>query len=183
MKIMKKERKSNDKQIILINYDVEDKYTFEFDYKKTSKQIAKKVFETECLSYDFSFNLSVVDKAMIKKINKEQRNINRITDVLSFPNISFKKPSDFSLYIKDGVYDISILDMTTKTIFLGDVVMCYDKVLSQSIMYNHSIKREFSFLLVHSLLHLLGYDHMNIKDERKMCKKQDDILISLNILR
>jgi probable rRNA maturation factor len=180
---MKKERKSNAKQIIKINYDIEDKYTFEFDYKRLSRQITKKVFELECLDYDFSYNLSLVDKTIIKKINKEQRDINLITDVLSFPNISFKKPSDFRSYIKDGVYDISILDMTTKTIFLGDVVICYDKILSQSIMYKHSVKREFSFLLVHSLLHLLGYDHMNIKDERKMFKKQEDILNSLNILR
>jgi probable rRNA maturation factor len=118
----------------------------------------------------------------IKKINKENRNINKITDVLSFPNIDFKKPSNFKRYVKDDVYDVSILDMTTKTIFLGDVVMCYDKILYQSKMYDHSIKREYSFLLVHSLLHLLGYDHMDIKDERKMFKKQDEILDSLNII-
>ena len=61
--------------------------------------------------------------------------------------------------------------------------MCYDKILSQSKLYNHSIKREYSFLLVHSLLHLLGYDHIDIKDERKMFKKQDEILDSLNIIK
>ena len=61
--------------------------------------------------------------------------------------------------------------------------MCHDKILEQSKLYNHSIKREYSFLLVHSLLHLLGYDHMDIKDERKMFKKQDEILDSLNIIK
>ena len=61
--------------------------------------------------------------------------------------------------------------------------MCYDKIISQSSMYNHSVKREYSFLLVHSLLHLLGYDHINIKDERKMFEKQDEVLNALNIIR
>lgn len=179
MKIMKIERKNK----IIINFDVSDKYIFEFDYKSLAKKITKKLLELENLHYDFSYNLSIVDKLTIKKINKENRNINKITDVLSFPNIDFKKPSSFKAYIKDDVCDVSILDLTTKTIFLGDVVMCYDKILEQSKLYNHSIKREYSFLLVHSLLHLLGYDHMDIKDERKMFKKQDEILDSLNIIK
>ena len=176
---MKIERKNK----IIINFDVSDKYVFEFDYKSLAKKITKKLLELENLNYDFSYNLSIVDKLTIKKINKENRNINKITDVLSFPNIDFKKPSSFKGYVKDDVYDVSILDLTTKTIFLGDVVMCYDKILDQSKLYNHSIKREYSFLLVHSLLHLLGYDHMDIKDERKMFKKQDEILDSLNIIK
>lgn len=176
---MKAERKNK----IIINFDVSDKYTFEFDYKKLAKKVTKQLLETEKINYDISYNLSVVDKSTIKKINKENRNINRITDVLSFPNIDFKKPSDFKRYIKNDVYDVSILDLSTKTIFLGDVVMCYDKIIAQSKLYNHSIKREYSFLLLHSLLHLLGYDHIDIKDERKMFKKQDEILDSLNIIK
>ena len=179
MKTMKKERKNK----IVINYDTNEKYSFKFDYKNLSKKISKRVFEIEDLDYDFSYNLSIVGKNVIKRINKEQRGKNQTTDVLSFPNIEFKKPSSFRPYIKNDVYDISILDLTTKTIFLGDVVMCYDKIISQSIEYNHSIKREFSFLLVHSLLHLLGYDHIDIRDEKKMFKKQDEILDSLNIKR
>lgn len=174
--------KTKRKNKIIINFDVGDKYIFEFDYKSLAKKITKKLFELENLNYDFSYNLSIVDKLTIKKINKENRNINKITDVLSFPNIDFKKPSSLKRYVKDDDYDVSILDLTTKTIFLGDVVMCYDKILYQSKMYDHSIKREYSFLLVHSLLHLLGYDHMDIKDERKMFKKQDEILDSLNII-
>ncbi len=176
---MKVERKSK----IIINFDVNDKYTFDFDYKILAKKISKRLIEIENIDYDISYNLLIVDKAKIKKINKEYRNLNKITDVLSFPNIDFKKPSNFKYYIKDDIYDISILDLSTKTIFLGDVVMCYDKILSQSKLYNHSIKREYSFLLVHSLLHLLGYDHIDIKDERKMFKKQDEILDSLNIIK
>ena len=179
MKIMKIERKNK----IIINFDVSDKYVFEFDYKSLAKKITKKLLELENLNYDFSYNLSIVDKLTIKKINKENRNINKITDVLSFQKKKKKKPSSFKGYVKDDVYDVSILDLTTKTIFLGDVVMCYDKILDQSKLYNHSIKREYSFLLVHSLLHLLGYDHMDIKDERKMFKKQDEILDSLNIIK
>ena len=179
MKIMKREKRNK----ILIYFDISDKYSFDFDYKKLAIKISKKIFELENIDYDISFNLSIVDKNEIKRINKEQRDINKITDVLSFPNIEFNKPSNFKSFIKEDVYDISILDLTTKTIFLGDVVICYDKIISQSVMYNHSVKREFSFLLVHSLLHLLGYDHMNVKEEQIMFRKQDEILNELNIVR
>ena len=171
------------KSKIIIKYETLNSFVFEFNYKTLSKKISRKLFEYLDLNYDFSYNILVVDKKNIKKINKEQRNINKITDVLSFPNIEFKKPSMFSTFIKKDIYDISILDLTTNTIFLGDVVMCHDKVISQSITYNHSVKREYSFLLLHSLLHLLGYDHTNVKDERKMFKIQDDVLNSLNIVR
>lgn len=179
MIIMKAEKRSK----IIISFDVSDKYIFEFDYKALSKKIAKKLFEIENIHYDISCNLSIVDKLKIKKVNKKYRNLNKITDVLSFPNVDLKKPSNFKEYIYDDIYDVSILDLTTKTIFLGDIVMCYDKIISQSKLYNHSVKREFSFLLVHSLLHLLGYDHIKINDEKKMFKKQDIILDSLNIIK
>lgn len=179
MRIMKKERKSR----VIISFNVSDKYTFDFDYKNLAKRISRRIFEIENVDYDISYNLSIVDKKEIRMINKEHRGINKITDVLSFPNIDFKRPSNFKGLIKNDAIDVSIIDLTSKTIFLGDVVMCYDKIIEQSDMYNHSIKREYSFLLVHSLLHLLGYDHIDIKDERKMFKKQDDVLNSLNIYR
>ena len=169
--------------MIIINIDTNDKYDLGFDINILSKKLAKKVFEIEKLPYDFSINLSIVDSRKIKKINKEYRSIDSVTDVLSFPNIDFKKPSSFSQFINNGVYDVSIIDLNTKTIFLGDIVICYQKILSQSKKYNHSIKREFSFLFVHSLLHLLGYDHESKREEELMFDKQELILDTLKIYR
>ena len=167
--------------MIKISYNDINKYSFDFDIKILSKKLLKKILEIEKITYDISINLSIVNSSEIKKINKEYRGINSSTDVLSFPNIDFKKPSSFSKFINNGVYDVSIIDLNTKTIFLGDIVICYQKVLSQK--YNHSIKREFSFLFVHSVLHLLGYDHGNQKQEKIMFEKQELVLDSLKIYR
>lgn len=197
----------------MIKIDImnENEYTLPFDEKRLSKKIAEKVFEVENISYDFSFTISIVSNKKIKSINNKMRGINKSTDVLSFPNIDLKRPSDIKKYIKikkksnadnmelksrkinsqkvlhnqkkEILIDLSIMDMESKTIFLGDVVISYETMLKQAKDYGHSIKREYSFLLTHSLLHLLGYDHMVKKDENKMFKKQRLVLSSLSINR
>lgn len=169
--------------MIKINVFKDKDYDFGFNIDILAKRIAKEVFLVERIKYDTSFNLSIVKSLTIKKINKENRGIDKVTDVLSFPNIDFDKPSNLKQFVSKDAIDVSIIDLNTKTIFLGDVMMCYDKVISQSKEYGHSIKREFAFLLVHSLLHLLGYDHIKKKDEKIMFEKQEKILKSLNIVR
>lgn len=164
-----------------INYD--RVYEFDFDEKKLLSRIAKAVFVSEGLPYDFSFNVNIVSKPRIRTINKKMRGIDKATDVLSFPNINFKKPSKFSDFITNDDIDVSVIDLTNKTIFLGDIVLCYDVLIKQAKEYMHSIKREYAFLIVHSLLHLLGYDHIKPKDEKIMLKKQDAILDGLKIYK
>ena len=174
----------------------DNKYKFEFNEAVLSKKISKKIFEIEKLPYDFSFTINLVSKSKIKSINKKTRGIDKYTDVLSFPNIDFTKPSNFKNYVKSyykkvkqtikkeyEIIDLSIVDVQSKTIFLGDVVICFDILLKQAKEFGHSIKREYSFLLTHSLLHLLGYDHMIKSDEKKMFEKQDLILNELKITR
>lgn len=186
----------------MIKIDIinENEYTLPFDEKRLSKKIAQKVFEVENISYDFSFTISIVSNKKIKSINKKMRGIDKSTDVLSFPYINFDKPSNFKKYIKTKriilisnwkesiikpkyIIDPSIMDIDSNTIYLGDIVISYDTMIKQAKDYGHSIKREYSFLLTHSLLHLLGYDHMVKKDENKMFKKQELILSSLSINR
>lgn len=167
--------------MIKINYDTCVKLKYDFDVILLSKKIANTIFKLERIDYDFSLNLVFVTKNVIKSINKKERNINKVTDVLSFPNIEFLKPSGFSKFITKKEIDVSIIDLNTNTIFLGDIVICKDIMEKQAIAYAHSIKREFSFLFTHSLLHLLGYDHMNKKDEKIMFDKQDKILEMLKI--
>lgn len=112
---------------------------------------------------DAYFNVIIVDNDNIHKINKEYRNIDRQTDVITF-----------------ALEDDKQIDVPGLRV-LGDIYISYDKVISQAKEYGHSIKRELCFLGVHGLLHLLGYDHMNKEDEEKMFKLQKELLDSYGI--
>ena len=109
------------------------------------------------------FNVIIIDNDSIHKINKEYRGIDRPTDVITFALEDDKK-----------------ID-TPEVRILGDIYISYDKVISQAQEYGHSTKRELCFLGVHGLLHLLGYDHMNKKDEEKMFSLQKELLDSYGI--
>ena len=111
------------------------------------------------------FSIIFVSEAEIKKINKEYRNIDKITDVISFA---------FEDNAKNVYNDIRIL---------GDIYICIPRMISQAREYGHSEKRELSFLTVHGLLHLLGYDHQNINDEKIMFGLQEMILNDADIKR
>lgn len=109
------------------------------------------------------FNVIIIDNDSIHKINKEYRGIDRPTDVITFALEDNKK-----------------ID-TPEVRILGDIYISYDKVISQAKEYGHSTKRELCFLGVHGLLHLLGYDHMNKKDEEEMFSLQKELLDSYGI--
>lgn len=163
--------------MIIINFDnnkIEGK-----NISNITKKTINEVLNVEKINYDISVNISIVSKNIIKKINNKHRNINKITDVLSFPNISFNKPSSFKKYVGKDYIDVSIIDLNNNTIFLGDIIVCEDKVISQAKKIGHSSYREYIFLIIHSMLHLLGYDHINNKDEKIMIDKQKKILFNL----
>ena len=128
------------------------------------KDFLYKVCEDEKLN-NVVFNVIIVDNNKIHEINKEYRNIDRETDV-----ISFALEDDKSFNISDFR-------------LLGDIYISIDKAKSQSIEYGHSLKRELYFLAVHGLLHLLGYDHMEKEDEEVMFGKQEEILSRYDIVR
>lgn len=111
------------------------------------------------------FNIIFVDNNKIRDINKKYRNIDDYTDVISFA-------------LED--YDKSLFEGFR---ILGDIYISLNKVEEQSKVYNHSYERELSFLIIHGLLHLLGYDHMNEKDQKKMFNKQEEILNGYGIKR
>ena len=112
---------------------------------------------------DALVNIIIVDNEEIKKINKEYRNIDNVTDVISFAleDVEFKTP--FRI--------------------LGDIYISYEKVKEQALKYEHSEKRELYFLATHGLLHLLGYDHMNEKEEKIMFDLQKELLDKYDIKR
>ena len=126
-----------------------------FDIKKYYKKTLKALD----LKDGFNASLIIVGKNKIRSINRDYRNKDKETDVISFANI-------------DSI-DYDFLD---GTINLGDIFINVDRVLSQAKKYKHSVKREFVFLFVHGLLHLFGYDHMNKKDEKKMFELQERIV-------
>ena len=111
------------------------------------------------------FNIIIVDNKKIHEINKEYRNVDRETDVISFA-------------MEDNM-DVTYIDFR----LLGDIYISIDKCYSQAIEYGHSNVREICFLATHGVLHLLGYDHMELDDEVKMFKLQDELLDGFDIKR
>lgn len=111
---------------------------------------------------DLSIQIDTPDR--IRKLNRQFRNIDRVTDVLTFPAWEGEDPLS-----GDG--------------YLGDIMICYERASEQAIEYGHSLRRELAFLAVHGVLHLLGYDHMNEQDDLVMRTKQTAILNEMGLGR
>ena len=126
-------------------------------------------------------SLLFVDNDEIKEINNETRNIDKETDVLSFPMLEYSENRVFKEQYKD--YKFSASDLDGDELVLGDIVLSLEKALEQSKEYNHSFEREASYLVIHSVLHLLGYDHMEEDEKKIMRSREEDILNKLNITR
>ncbi len=143
-------------------------------------RIAACVAEYEKCPYDISVNMLITNGEGIRTFNREYRDIDSETDVLSFPCVDYESPSDFSLVKQDPV---SYIDQESGELMLGDIMINAERVIAQAGQYGHSIKREYAFLITHSMLHLFGYDHENKEDETVMFEKQDRILDILGIFR
>lgn len=113
-------------------------------------------------------------------MNRNFRGIDRPTDVLSFPLLNYDTPSDFSAAEEE---EADSFDPESGELMLGDIVLSGDKILEQAEAYGHSVKREFAFLVAHSMLHLCGYDHMTEEEAKEMERRQEEILQSLSITR
>lgn len=115
----------------------------------------------------------------IHQMNKEHRGIDRPTDVLSFPMVEYEEAGQFD-FLEDQ-YDC--FHPETGELLLGDIVISKDRVIAQAEEYGHEIKREYAFLIAHSMLHLFGYDHMEEEERKTMERMQNEILNALNIVR
>ena len=152
---------------------------FGFDLEKTAKTVINGALDYEKFPYECEVSISIVDGDTIKELNKNFRNIDKVTDVLSFPMLNYKAQGDFS----DVGDDNDTISPESGEIILGDIVLCKEKVLAQAEEYGHSVRREYSFLIAHSMLHLMGYDHIDDNERQIMEKKQEEILESVNITR
>ena len=153
----------------LVYKDVEEKK----EYKEVIEKVLTKCFEEEKLENSKLYiTVTLTNPENIRKINKEYRNIDRATDVLSFP--MFEK-DELEEKIKKN--DFKHIDV------LGDLVISIEKVQEQAKEYGHSFERELSYMLVHGFYHLMGYDHIKEEDKKKMRPKEEKILNDLKILR
>lgn len=162
-----------------VNIDYEAEKQLDVDYEALTKQIMEKILNTEDCPYEACVSLVITDSEEIRRVNREFRSIDSPTDVLSFPMIPFETPADYSIIEEDDSY----FDMESGEMLLGDIMINVDRVYSQAEEFGHSRKREFCFLFAHSILHLLGYDHMELKEASVMENKQAEALASLGITR
>ncbi len=153
---------------------------FDFDCEALALQVAEAVTEAEGCPYACQVNVLLTDNAGIMDFNSQYRGIAKETDVLSFPNIDFPKESDFSL-VEDAAADC--FDPDSGELILGDIILSADRIISQAAEYGHSPKREFAFLVAHSMFHLCGYDHVEEAERLCMEEKQEAILQALGIAR
>ena len=152
----------------------------DFDYEEVIKTVISKTLETENCPYETEVNVLLTGNEEIHEANKEFRGIDRPTDVLSFPMVDYDFPSDFS-YVEENPE--SYINPETDELLLGDIMISVDKVYEQANEYGHSREREFAFLIAHSMLHLLGYDHIDEEERKVMEEKQEAILDALGITR
>ena len=134
-----------------------------FPIEETVEQVATAVLDMEGCPYEIQLNVLLTDN-----------------DGMSFPNLDFDEPGDFEIS-EDREADY--FDPDTGELILGDIIISVDRVKEQAESYGHSQKREFAFLVAHSMLHLCGYDHMEEDEAKVMEAKQEQVLASLGITR
>ena len=145
------------------------------EIESTIKKVIEASLEYENCDFDAEVSVTIVDNEAIREINNETRNIDAPTDVLSFPMLYFDE---------DGNIIDSDFDMDGDVLVLGDIVISAERAKTQAEEFGHSFLREMAFLTVHSMLHLLGYDHVDDPEgEKIMFAKQEEILDKLGITR
>lgn len=153
---------------------------FPFPIEEVVETVTSEVLTSENCPFETHVNVLLTDNEGIRRYNREYREIDKPTDVLSFPNVDFESPSDFQAAEKNRV---SCFDPDSGALMMGDIVISVDKVKEQADAYGHSEKREFAFLVAHSMLHLCGYDHMEPEEAGVMKKKQITALRNIGITR
>ena len=144
-------------------------------------EVCDVALKDEEVTIPYQISLLFVDNNEIREINNETRGIDKVTDVLSFPMLDYPENMVFKNVYKNKKFNEIYLD--GEELVLGDMVLSLERAKEQSIEYNHSFEREVCYLVVHSILHLLGYDHMNDEDKAKIRTREEEILGKLNIKR
>ena len=140
-------------------------------YGETMKKALSVILAKEGIDEEGAeVSVSFVTPEEIQSLNRDYRNVDRVTDVLSFPQF-------------DSVDDLIDMQEETGVAELGDVVICMDRAMEQAEEFGHPLKREVIYLFVHSILHLLGYDHMEEEEKAEMRAREDEVMGELGITR
>ncbi len=162
-----------------IHFECDEGYEYGESYKELIEKVVVAALDYEKCPYEAEVNVVLTGDEEIHQVNKEFRNIDRPTDVLSFPMIDYEAPSQF-----DELEDyMEYFNPETGELILGDIMISLEKAKEQAEEYNHSMEREVAFLTAHSMLHLCGYDHMEDEERLVMEDKQREILKELGITR
>ena len=154
---------------------IENESRVQFDFTgidKVIKKAVRTVMEDKKIPEELDVNVLLTVPSVIRSVNRELRENDSVTDVLSFPYFEYKKPGKFTAKIKKGEENI-----------LGDIMICSQKIKEQAKKYGHSQKRELAFLIVHSMLHLIGYDHIEEADAKIMQTEEKRLMDILKISR
>ncbi len=153
---------------IIIDKEIDDllESYFDFDLNVLSFEIIRETLVLENVPENVEVSILLVDNEQIQELNSKHRKKDMPTDVLSFPLLN-----EFDNLAEEDI------------IYLGDIVISVERAMEQAKEYGHSFKREIGFLIAHSILHLLGYDHMTDEDEKFMIEKQDEILNNIGLRR
>lgn len=162
--------------------NIENEYLCEIsmDYLHIIHDIVDAAINYVKCPYDIEVNVLLTDNEGIQEINRDNRGIDRPTDVLSFPMIDFQIPEEFALVEE---HPEEYFDQDTGALNLGDIVISMDKVYEQAREFGHSPERELAFLVAHSMLHLSGHDHEEEAEQLIMEARQEEILQSKGYTR
>ncbi len=162
-----------------ITYENDSGLFFDFPEEELAAATVNAALLAEEFPYEAQVSILLVTEQEIQRINSQTRGIDAPTDVLSFPMIEYSLPGEYAKIEEEP----DNFDPDTGEALLGDVIVCAGRVKEQALLYGHSEKREFCFLILHSILHLLGYDHMEEEDAACMEEKQRHILRNMQIFR
>ena len=151
----------------------------QLDYVAKAKEVIEAVLDFEAIPYEVEVELLLTDNQEIQVYNKEHRGIDKPTDVLSFPMLEFSEIGNYE-FLEEAEH---FFNPDNGFLPLGTMIISKEKVQAQAKEYEHAIEREYAFLIVHSMLHLLGYDHINEDERLQMEERQKSILDNLGITR
>ncbi len=167
-----------------VNIEYETDIELKLDYEDIINKVVAEAADYEKCPYETEVNVVLTDNKSIHEINRETRNVDAPTDVLSFPMIEYDAPADFdSLFEEMELNPGDYFNPDSGELILGDIVISVEKVMEQAEKYGHSQERELAFLVAHSMMHLFGYDHMEAEEAKVMEAKQEDVLRALGISR
>ncbi len=162
-----------------VHFECDEGFERGAEYEVLISKVIEASLDYEKCPYEAEINVVLTGNEEIHQVNKEFRNIDKATDVLSFPMIDYESPADFDSLEEYMEY----FNPETGELLLGDIMISIEQAKKQAKEYNHSLERELAFLTAHSMLHLCGYDHMEDSERVVMEQKQEEILQLLGITR